>query len=197
MTYDEWLALSDEERDDVHLHQWNVYARDGLAIAFMAATRLAMEAPYTILDISVGTYHGGEYLLHLTVSREDHENCPRMLEQTFEGFRVVWICEPGPPSELLEHPLLGTWDSNGDGGNFLIDIAVENDEISVKCRERPELEEMPIVSLGCEDHHIIFYTNRGGVERRHDLFQQSDDDPRMRHHVTTYQFAERRPAADT
>lgn len=64
-----------------------------------------------------------------------------------------------------------------DGGNFLIDIAVENDEISVKCREKPELEEMPIVSLKCEDHHIIFYTDGGPVERRHEPFRQSEDDP--------------------
>jgi len=35
LTYDEWLALSDPERENVKLHQWNAYARDGVAIVFM------------------------------------------------------------------------------------------------------------------------------------------------------------------
>jgi hypothetical protein len=75
-TYDEWLALSDEERDDVKFRQWNAYERDGIAIAFAAAARLALQSPHKILDIQIGTYHCGEYLLQLTVSQDDFSELP-------------------------------------------------------------------------------------------------------------------------
>ena len=94
-TYEEWLALSDEERRHVHLNKWNVYAREGLAIAFMAATRLALQSSRKILDIQIGTYHCGEYLLHMTVSEEEFRDCPPMLAESFEGFRVVWCRSQG------------------------------------------------------------------------------------------------------
>ncbi len=90
MSYDEWLALSDDERDHIHFNQWNVYDRDGIVIAFTAATRLAAQSQVKIHDIGVGTYHGGEYTLMLCVSDEDHGSCPTSLEQKFEGFRVNW-----------------------------------------------------------------------------------------------------------
>jgi hypothetical protein len=89
-TYEDWLALSDEERKEVHFNEWNVYARDGIAIAFMAATRLALQCQKRVQEIQIGTYHGGEYLLQLTVSQEDFRDCPPMLAESFEGFRIVW-----------------------------------------------------------------------------------------------------------
>jgi hypothetical protein len=92
-TYDDWLSLTDEARDHVKFDKWSAYARDGLAFAFMAAARLAMQSAYKILDIRIGTYHCGEYVLHMTVSSEDFEKCPPMLTASFEGFRVVWMPE--------------------------------------------------------------------------------------------------------
>jgi hypothetical protein len=90
-TYDEWLALTEEERDHIKSNAWDAYARTGVVFAFTAAARLAMQSPFEVLDIQIGTYHGGEYLLHLTVSADDFQQCPPMLEQRFEGFRVVWF----------------------------------------------------------------------------------------------------------
>jgi hypothetical protein len=37
--YDEWLALTDEERDHIKFNDWNAYARDVVVFAFMAAAR--------------------------------------------------------------------------------------------------------------------------------------------------------------
>ena len=43
------------------------------------------------MNVEIGTYHGGEYLLHMLVSPDDYKECPAMLADEFEGFRVVWI----------------------------------------------------------------------------------------------------------
>jgi hypothetical protein len=102
-TYDEWLALTDEERDDIKFSAWNAYARTGVVFAFTAAARLAMQSPFQVLDIQIGTYHCGEYLLHLTVSPDDFQKCPPMLEQRFEGFRVVWF----PQQTYVIDPVIG------------------------------------------------------------------------------------------
>jgi hypothetical protein len=94
-TYEEWLALTDEQREAV-LMSWNAYAREGIAFPYIAAGRLALVSETPVLDVRVGTYHCGEYLLHAYVADEAVASLPRMLEQKFEGFRVVWL----PASQL-------------------------------------------------------------------------------------------------
>lgn len=91
LNYDEWLALNDDERDAVHRGQWNVYEREGYLIPITAAVRLASQCGLPVIDIAIGTFHGGEYVLHLTVPDEHIPNLPAMLEQQFEGFRVAWL----------------------------------------------------------------------------------------------------------
>lgn len=115
-TYQDWLALSEEEKKRIHFHEWNVYQRDGIGIAFMAATRLALQSQRKILDIQIGTYHGGEYLLHLTVPAEEHKDCPPMLAESFEGFRVVWFPKRRfAPAAEVKGTLEGAWRAiNGD-----------------------------------------------------------------------------------
>src|SRR6266404_1937653 len=134
-TYDDWLALSDEERKDVHFRDWNVYARDAIGIAFMAATRLALQSKRKILDIQIGTYHGGEYLLHLTVSDEEYRDCPPMLAESFEGFRVVWI----PQRAFLAAPdvpgtLEGRWTAEHGDYEFEIHWTKSGVDVSGKVR---------------------------------------------------------------
>lgn len=122
-TYDDWLALTLEEQRHVHFSVWDRGAGDGLAIAHMAAVRLAMSTPRQVLNITVGMYHGGEYLLHLTVSDEDYATCPAMLEQTFEGFRVVWF----PWSANLPTPdeaarIGGSWIAENDTSGVIFRV---------------------------------------------------------------------------
>lgn len=102
MNYNEWLSMSDEQREETHFRTWNVYERDGFPIAHMAASRLAMITKFKIYDIRIGTYHGGEYTLEPYVSNFDYSKCPPMLEQSFEGFRVIWhpLSHVIPNSEL-------------------------------------------------------------------------------------------------
>ena len=91
-SYEEWLALSDLEKDEVH-QSWNAYEREGYGFPATAAGRLAISSEVRVLQSFVGTYHGGEYLLHMYVSDGDYPKMPARLEQTFEGFRVIWLPE--------------------------------------------------------------------------------------------------------
>jgi hypothetical protein len=88
--YDEWLALTDEQRDAVLLN-WDAYEREGIGFPYVAAGRLAIASATPILDVRVGTYHGGEYVLHAFVADAAISNLPKSLEQSFEGFRVIWL----------------------------------------------------------------------------------------------------------
>jgi len=88
--YEEWLALGEIEQQAVH-RSWNVYDREGFGFAVCAAGRLAIQSQTKIYHVEVGTYHGGQYILHAYVSDEDCQKMPQPLEQTFEGFRVFWM----------------------------------------------------------------------------------------------------------
>ena len=89
-TFEEWLALADEQRDAVH-KSWNVYDREGIGFAYTAGGRLAIASDTYVFDIQVGTYHGGVYVLHAYVADAAMQNLPKMLEQRFEGFHVIWL----------------------------------------------------------------------------------------------------------
>ncbi|HEY7087293.1 MAG TPA: hypothetical protein VH518_04340 [Tepidisphaeraceae bacterium] len=92
-TYEDWLALSDAQKQAIKF-QWNAYAREGIGFPLTAAGRLAISSSVPVLDGQVGTYHGGEYVLNMFVAESVVGSLPGMLEQTFEGFRVVWLPAP-------------------------------------------------------------------------------------------------------
>ncbi|MDP4623573.1 MAG: hypothetical protein NWT08_00405 [Akkermansiaceae bacterium] len=97
-SYEEWLELSEVEQEDLKL-SWNTYERENIGIPYTAAGRLAISSKHQVLDVTVGTYHCGEYLIHATVPSSEHPSCPSPLSQRFEGFRVMWLPyeEPPPP----------------------------------------------------------------------------------------------------
>jgi len=89
-TYDEWLALTDEQQQEMS-SSWDDMKREGIGFAYAAAGRLAIASSTPTLDIRIGTYHGGEYLIHAHVDDALVAELPKPLEQTFEGFRVWWL----------------------------------------------------------------------------------------------------------
>jgi hypothetical protein len=136
MTYDQWLALNESERDAVHHQQWNVYEREGYVISMTAAVRLAEACGLKVSHIEIGTYHGGEYLLHLCVSDDDCRALPKMLEQRFEGFRVVWL----PISRFMmgsseAGSLTGIWrhEDNDADVEFAFDVSTAPPAVSGHC----------------------------------------------------------------
>jgi hypothetical protein len=136
MTYIEWLALTEDERDHTQFKIWNVYERDGYSIAVMAAARLADTCGLKVYDIQIGTYHGGEYLLHMTVADINCETLPKMLDQRFEGFRVAWM----PLSQMhvttnREAPIDGTWREVNDDtdAEFTFDTSTSPPTVMGKC----------------------------------------------------------------
>ena len=89
-TYEDWLALSADEKEALS-SGWDAYRRQAIGFPYTAAGRLAIASTTPILDVRVGTYHGGEYVLHAYVDDDAIDMLPKMLEQTFEGFRVIWL----------------------------------------------------------------------------------------------------------
>jgi len=154
-TYEDWLALSDEERKEIHFREWNVYRRDGIAIAFMAATRFALQSKRKILDIQIGTYHGGEYLLHLTVSEEDHKDCPPMLTENFEGFRVVWCClRRFQAASGVQGNLEGKW--RAEQGDCEFELHWTEGGVDVTGRVRSTGEELQITRPTVNREYVLF-----------------------------------------
>ena len=89
-SYEEWLALPDVDRQ-LQKRNWDAYEREGIGFAFIAGARLALSSEIKILDVHVGTYHGGEYVIHAIVSDGDFLKAPASLATSFEGFRVIYL----------------------------------------------------------------------------------------------------------
>jgi hypothetical protein len=157
MTYDQWLALSEDERETVHFQQWNVYSRDGYVIAMTAAVRLAESCGLKVFHMEIGTYHGGGYLLHLYVPDDDCRRMPPMLEQRFEGFRVVWfpVSRMGlSPSEI--GTISGLWRHEDDDTDveFSFDAAPNPPKVSGRCLK--DGEQLVISGVRGHDKFLSF-----------------------------------------
>lgn len=157
MTYDQWLALSEDERHTVHFEQWDVYSRDGYVIAMTAAVRLAGSCGVKVLHLEVGTYHGGEYLLHLYVSGEDCCRLPAMFEQRFEGFRVIWL----PVSRMGLSPsevgtISGVWRHEEDDTDveFCFDAVPHPPKVSGRCIS--DGEQLVISGVRGNEKYLLF-----------------------------------------
>jgi hypothetical protein len=154
-TYEDCLTRTDEERKDVHFREWNAYARDGIAIAFMAATRLALQSKRKVLDIQIGTYHCGEYLLQLTVSEEDYRDCPPMLAESFEGFRVVWcplrVFQAAPE---VQGTLEGKW--TAEEGDYEFELRWTGGGVDVIGRVRSTGEKLQITRPTVNREYVLF-----------------------------------------
>ena len=89
LTYEQWLTLPDDERLKM-TRSWNAYRREGIGIPLVAGGRFALASQTPILDVRIGTYHGGEYVIHAFVSEDDLPRMPPPLESEFEGFRIIY-----------------------------------------------------------------------------------------------------------
>ncbi|GEM_PF-1595624 len=89
-TYEEWLSLTEEERELLK-SRWDAYEGQSIGFPHTAGGRLAISSPIPVLEVRVGTYHGGEYVIHAYVADDALPSLPGKLEQSFEGFRVIWL----------------------------------------------------------------------------------------------------------
>ncbi|MCC9656414.1 hypothetical protein LOC70_11430 [Rhodopirellula sp. JC737] len=80
--------MNDEEQERIKADLWDAYSRDRIDVPFTALARLLASTDQTVIDGAVGTWRGGEYLLHVYVPLDEIGDCPKPLEQRFEGFRV-------------------------------------------------------------------------------------------------------------
>ena len=70
----------------------------------MAGAKLVSHSKREIYNISVGIYHGGEYLIHATVSDEEFLKCPPSRAEEFEGIKIVWLPEDPSMIKPEEYP---------------------------------------------------------------------------------------------
>ena len=173
LSYDQWLSFSEEERRRIHSFDWNTYERDGYLIAHTAAVRLAESCEMKVYNIQIGTYHGGEYLLHLTVSISDYSTCPAMLEQTFEGFRVVWF--PQDSSESVEgSSLVGEWEA--DFGDYWFQFIKSSNGLDVVGKYNGRQCDLAILHPTMNESFLLFtsFEPVSGIQAQH-TFRVSTD----------------------
>jgi hypothetical protein len=84
--YENWLSMSDEERNQI-IRSWNPYEGDGHEILEKAFERFkeSFGKPKGVLHLHCGLYHGGMFIIGVTVSKGSRVQVPK----SFEGFPVI------------------------------------------------------------------------------------------------------------
>jgi hypothetical protein len=115
----------------------------------------------------------------------DHPN-PYYPFQPYESLDSILIRSPRP--DVAEHPLIGTWTTDGPAGRFQIEVTAEDDRLSVNCRSLPVGVALPIENPPMwSENRIRFWTVYEGVEQQHDVWPDWESN-RVRHEITTYQY---------
>lgn len=90
MTAAEWVLLDDAERSQIAL-SWDAYEREGIAFIFLSAALLAADSDIAILDIEIGTYHAGEYVIHYFIDPDELRVHRENLPKSHHGIRLFWM----------------------------------------------------------------------------------------------------------
>lgn len=90
LTYDQWLALTPEQRDWERA-TWNSNAGESIHIPEEALNRLRATSSLRIVGGTVGVFHMGEYILNPALAPEDVSKAPPFLTTEFDGFRVGFV----------------------------------------------------------------------------------------------------------
>jgi hypothetical protein len=86
-----WESL-DKERKEKLFQDWDAQKGEGFPIAIMALARLVISfcSEFPIGHANVGIYHGGTYLLKVSLSESCDSSSKSQLPAEFEGFPVIW-----------------------------------------------------------------------------------------------------------
>ena len=186
-TYDDWLALSLDAKQDM-LSKWDAYEHEMFWVPMIAASRLASISTVPVTDIYVGIYHGGAYVLHLTVSDDDIASCPPPLSQKHEGFEVIWLRRRGYSRPVADQ-LYGDWQSKGEIGEFMISIRHGEKSPEISVRRNDSSVKLQILSPSFDGDRIEFYTkSEGEVAIFHRLTTPSGSNC-CNHHMSFGQIA--------
>ncbi|OYP34326.1 hypothetical protein [Rhodopirellula sp. MGV] len=183
-TYNDWLTLPEDSREHFH-RQWNVYAHEMFWVPMCAASRLAAQTSVPVVDLYAGVWHGGEYVLHLTVSRESLSSLPRPLEQTFEGFRVIWLGDINDVES--QDGFIGKWFSSGDFGSFEISVSIGTEGLRVECTDTVNGETHHVMSPSVHLNQLSFTSRSGDRSLFHTL--DLDTGEKFNHRITRCQIA--------
>lgn len=84
--YKKWIVMSDAQREET-MRKWNPYEGDGSEIVKLVEKKFKEEhgKDSRILNISAGLYHGGMYIIGVTIKKSVEVNIPLK----FLGFTVM------------------------------------------------------------------------------------------------------------
>ena len=184
--YDEWLALPDDVRRS-YLSKWDAYTHEMFWVPMMAAARLAGSSPYPVTDIYVGIYHGGAYVLHLTVDNEHLTSCPKPLKQTFDGFPVIWMGSPYQDSENPQR-FLGVWETRGAFGDYRV-VVTDDDNLVVQCTDLRAGTDLDVYDARIAFDQLSFLTRTESQSILHSI--RLDDGNVLNYQLTLGQSARR------
>ncbi len=90
--YSRWNRLTDAEKHELS-QNWDTQEGEGFPIALMALARLVIShcRELRIGHANVGIYHGGTFLLKVSLAKSCDLTNLRDLPREFEGFPVIWV----------------------------------------------------------------------------------------------------------
>jgi hypothetical protein len=172
ITYEDWLKMSPEEQEHLHFKVWDVYQRDGYPIAVMAAARFAMQSGMKILHTDIGTWHGGEYILHMYVTDEELPKLPKPLEQVFEGFRIYWMSFGSNDATLdRKGSLNGIWKRTGGPQILEINVETRYRPIGVTIKTKSDTAPVSVSRVDLRENTLHFEVSdpQTGLSEQHQL----------------------------
>jgi len=95
ITYEKWTTLSEEQQID-EMRRWSSYQGEGASIVEAAGLDL-MSQNSDVVATSYALFHGGEWIIHAYVTRQELETTDPFNTEIFNGFRVFYICGDRPP----------------------------------------------------------------------------------------------------
>ncbi|MEL6108247.1 MAG: hypothetical protein AAFU85_19650 [Planctomycetota bacterium] len=183
-SYDDWLQLPEDARARL-CQQWDVYSHEMFWVPMCAASRLAAQTHVPVVDLYAGIWHGGQYVLNLTVPNRFLHELPRPLEQSFDGFRVIWVGDVPD----VESPVrfLGDWISSGSLGSFQISVVDGADGLHVECRDATNGRTLDVMGPSVHLDQLTFTSRDGDQHLFHTL--DLDTGGKFNHQITRCQIA--------
>ena len=126
-------------------------------------------------------------VLHLTVAHEHFPLCPKPLQQTFEGFPVVWLvtrCD----APVNSQPFRGNWESRGSYGDYRI-LIDDTDGLSVSCTDLRSNHSLDVYHARIEGDLLTFVTRVGSQTLFHSL--NCDEGNAANYQISIAQMASR------
>jgi hypothetical protein len=90
-TLDEWLALSSNEQETIHLSQWNVYQGEGAELGTALRDKFVQEHAGEVTAAELYVYHGGVWIITAYVPKALLPQFEEKQMEMYHGFLVNYV----------------------------------------------------------------------------------------------------------